>query len=122
MRSIVLFLAILGLLAIPARAQDAAPYEGDLLRLSEMLGALHYLRTLCEAEDAGIWRDRMQALMEAEECTTERCERMAGAFNAGYRSFARTYRSCTPSAEAASRRFLNEGSKLAESITSRHAN
>jgi uncharacterized protein (TIGR02301 family) len=32
----------------PARAQDAAaPFDGDLQRLAEILGTLHYLRGIC---------------------------------------------------------------------------
>ncbi len=32
-----------------ARAQDARPYDDKLMRLSEILGAVHYLRELCGA-------------------------------------------------------------------------
>ena len=55
-------------LAGPAVAQerpDDPPYEQDLMRLSEILGALHYLRPLCGAPDGTLWRDEMQALIEA---------------------------------------------------------
>ena len=35
-------------LSVPARAQDAAaPFDGDLQRLAEILGTLHYLRGIC---------------------------------------------------------------------------
>lgn len=109
--------------ATPIRAQDGAPpYEADILKLSEILGALHYLRTLCNEEDAAAWRERMQALIKAEACTADRCERLAGAFNAGYQGFARNYRSCTPSARTAAQRFLADGSRLADGINARNAN
>jgi uncharacterized protein (TIGR02301 family) len=107
----------------PAGAQgDTPPYESDILKLSEILGALHYLRKLCGAEDAASWRERMQALIEAESCQPERCERLAGAFNAGYQGFARNYKTCTPSARAVSQRFLAEGSRIADGINARNAN
>ena len=53
-------------LAVPARAQsDApAPFDADLARLSEILGALHYLRAVCGANDGAKWRNEMQALLE----------------------------------------------------------
>ena len=35
----------------PARAQDAAaPFDGDLQRLAEILGTLHYLRGICGSQ------------------------------------------------------------------------
>jgi uncharacterized protein (TIGR02301 family) len=43
-----LILALIAALAAPARAADGdPPFENDLLRLSEILGALHYLRGIC---------------------------------------------------------------------------
>ncbi len=54
-------------LATPARAQDApAPFDGDLQRLAEILGALHYLRGICNANEGTKWRNEMQALIDAE--------------------------------------------------------
>ena len=54
-------------LPAPARAQGGAiPFENDLARLSEILGALHYLRALCGANEGQKWRAEMQALVEAE--------------------------------------------------------
>ena len=49
------------------RAQEgAAPFDADLLRLSEVLGALHYLRGICGANEGAKWRNEMQALVDAE--------------------------------------------------------
>ena len=43
-----IFLLISACLTAPARAQDAAaPFDGDLQRLAEILGTLHYLRGIC---------------------------------------------------------------------------
>ncbi|RPI39238.1 MAG: TIGR02301 family protein, partial [Hyphomicrobiaceae bacterium] len=42
------------------------PYDDKLLRLSEILGAVHYLRELCGNNDGQLWRDRMKDLMNAE--------------------------------------------------------
>ncbi|WP_163278127.1 DUF2385 domain-containing protein, partial [Klebsiella aerogenes] len=32
-----------------------APYEPQLLRLAEIMGALHYLRMLCTGPETGAW-------------------------------------------------------------------
>ena len=67
MKRLFVAITIALLLAVsPARAQSAAPFDGDLQRLSEILGALHYLRTLCGANEGQKWRNQMEALVDAE--------------------------------------------------------
>ena len=99
-----------------------APYEGDLQRLSEILGALHYLRDICGAREGQAWRNEMQALVDAEAPSGERRESLIASFNRGYRGFQQTHRTCTPAADYAIRRYLEEGSKIARDITARYAN
>jgi uncharacterized protein (TIGR02301 family) len=99
-----------------------APFEPDLMRLAEILGALQYLRTLCGANEGQKWREQMQALLEAEAPTAERRNRMVANFNRGYRSFQQSYRTCTPAANVAVRRYLEEGSKISREITARYTN
>src|SRR5258707_9634349 len=95
-------LLILSLFASAAHAQPAAggrpAYEADLQRLSEILGALHYLRDLCGAREGMAWRNEMQALVDAEAPSGERRERLIASFNRGYRGFQQPYRTCTPAA------------------------
>src|SRR5215467_6094827 len=109
---LVLTLATTSALAQPS-AGGRAPYEGDLQRLSEILGALHYLRDLCGAREGQAWRNEMQALIDAEAPSGERRERLIASFNRGYRGFQQTYRACTPAAEFAIKRYLDEGAKIA---------
>lgn len=99
-----------------------APYEAEIMRLSEILGALHYLRDLCGAREGQLWRTEMQALIDAEAPSGERRDRLTASFNRGYRGFQQTYRTCTPAADLAIRRYLEEGSKIARDITARYAN
>jgi uncharacterized protein (TIGR02301 family) len=99
---------------VPARAQDTRPYDDRLLRLTEILGAVHYLREVCGANDGQLWRDKMQELMNAEGSSALRRARLTRGFNQGYRAYSRTYPQCTPSAEGAIGKFLNEGAQLAE--------
>jgi uncharacterized protein (TIGR02301 family) len=126
MLSRVLAIALVVLSAAPAFAQakqgGAAPYENDLQRLSEILGALHYLRDICGAREGQTWRNEMQSLIEAEAPSGERREKLTASFNRGYRGFQQSYRSCTPAADVAIRRYLEEGAKIARDITARYAN
>jgi len=106
----------------PAAATPAAPYDSDLQRLSEILGALVYLRTVCKANDGQKWREQMQALIDAEAPDGERRRKIIATYNRGYRGFQQTYRTCTPAADLAIRRYLDEGAKIAREITARYAN
>jgi uncharacterized protein (TIGR02301 family) len=108
----------------PARAIESgvAPYDGELQRLSEILGALQYLRGLCGSNEGQKWRNEMQALIDAEAPSGERRNRLTVSFNRGYRGFQQTYRTCTPAAGVAIRRYLAEGAKIAREITARYAN
>ena len=107
----------------PARAQDAAaPFDGDLQRLSEILGALHYLRGICGSNEGGKWRNQMQALIDAETPSGDRRTRMIAGFNRGYNGFQQTYRTCTPAATVAIHRYLQEGAKISRDLTARYAN
>jgi uncharacterized protein (TIGR02301 family) len=107
----------------PGAAQSArAPYEADMQRLAEILGALHYLRAICGANEGQTWRNEMQALVDAEAPGGERRDRLIAGFNRGYRGFQQTYRNCTPAANLAIRRYLDEGAKIARDITARYAN
>jgi uncharacterized protein (TIGR02301 family) len=102
--------------------QPPAPFDASLARLSEILGALHYLRTICGANEGLKWRREMQALVDAETPSGERRSRMIASFNRGYQGFQQTYRTCTPAAGYAIRRYLEEGSRISRDITGRYAN
>ena len=112
-------------LAAPAATRAevaAAPFDGSLQRLAEILGALHYLRNICGANEGLKWRNEMQSLVDAETPGGDRRSRMIASFNRGYRGYQQTYRSCTPAADLVIRRYLEEGSKIAREMTARYAN
>jgi uncharacterized protein (TIGR02301 family) len=106
--------------AAPVVEPPPAPYEKELLRLAEIIGSLAFLRSLCSTPDAPEWPQRMQALLDAEGTTPGRRERLAGAYNKGYRAFSLTYRVCTPSANEATVRYVQEGDQLSRNITGRY--
>jgi uncharacterized protein (TIGR02301 family) len=106
-----------------AAVQDKpAPYDRDLQRLSEILGALHFLRGICNSGEGQKWRSEAQTLIDAEAPSGNRRDQMVASFNRGYAGFAQTYRTCTPAADVVIRRYLEEGAKIAREITARYAN
>jgi uncharacterized protein (TIGR02301 family) len=101
---------------IASASPDTRPYDERLMRLSEILGAVHYLRELCGSNDGQAWRERMKELMDAEGSTALRRAKLTRSFNNGYRSYSRTYNNCTPSAQTAITRFLSEGAEIADAL------
>jgi uncharacterized protein (TIGR02301 family) len=115
-RAALVAIAALLLFSVAARAQDVKPYDEQLMRLAEILGAVHYLRELCSADEGQLWRDHMQTLINAETSSAQRKARIARSFNQGYRSYSRTYTTCTPSAQTAIARFMTEGAEISDNL------
>jgi uncharacterized protein (TIGR02301 family) len=105
-------------LALPAAAAtpDSKPYDDRLFRLSEILGAVHYLRELCGADEGQLWRERMSELLQSEGTSALRKAKLTRSFNKGYQSYSRTYNTCSPSAQNAINRFLAEGASIADTL------
>jgi uncharacterized protein (TIGR02301 family) len=123
-RSTVVVPIICAMLAIGGRDLARAaegPYESGLLRLSEVLGSLHFLRNLC-GEKGDQWRGKMEELLAVENPDAARRARLIARFNHGYRSFEGSYSACTPSATEAIRRYMKEGEQLSREISSRYGN
>jgi uncharacterized protein (TIGR02301 family) len=120
------FVAVFGLLlhVQPVFAQDissdAPPYEQQLMRLSEIFGALHFLRPLCEQADTPAWRDRMEDFLDAETLDENRRRRFIERFNQGYRGFSVAYKECTEAARIAMGQYLSEGGVIISDVTSRY--
>jgi len=98
------------------------PYQDELKRLAEILGAVHYLRALCGANEGEMWRAQMESLLAAEEPGPNWRAQLVGEFNRGYRTFERSYRRCTQSAVLATRRYMNEGAELTLATQNTYAN
>lgn len=99
-----------------AAGQDQRPYDERLLRLTEVLGSIHYLRELCGANEGQLWRDRMRELLDADTPSALRRARLTRSFNTGYRNFSRTYTSCTPTAQTTAAKFLTEAAQIADNL------
>jgi uncharacterized protein (TIGR02301 family) len=97
------------------------PYEAKLSRLAELLGSVHYLRTLC-GDNSMAWRTTMEDLLAAENPSAERKAKLIARFNHGYRAFDSIHKQCSQTAGTALARYMDEGEKLAEDIASRYGN
>lgn len=107
----------------PSATEKPAPYDDRLTRLSEVVGAVHYLRNLCHSDSEPEWRQALSDLMENEtRAEPKRRARLTAAYNRGYRSFASVYTTCTAAAVRAEENYRNEGATLASEITARYGN
>ena len=59
-------------------------YENQMVRLAEILGALHYLRELCGANEEQLWRDQIKNMIKQEEPTQERRAMLIARFNRAF--------------------------------------
>ncbi|MBP0614270.1 TIGR02301 family protein [Jiella sp. KSK16Y-1] len=105
---------------LPERIGAESAYMQPLTRLAMILGSMHFLRKLCGDDEAEVWRDKMQELIEAQEPAEAEKKQLIASFNNGYRTFAATYRSCTSAARIAVNRYQKEGAALAREIGSRY--
>ncbi len=112
-------LALVLVAAPPSRAADEAPYDDTLAKLAEVLGALHHLRPLCGAPEAQTWRDQMQTILDAEQPSRERRQRIVDRFNQSYRGLAAVHRRCTPAARALAETYRLRGEALGHDLVTR---
>lgn len=101
---------------------SGAAFMQPLGRLANILGSVHFLRTLCGDEDADVWREKMNELIAAQSPNEADRRILVAQFNGGYRAFESTYRQCTPAADVATRRYLEEGAALSRQISTRYGN
>lgn len=95
---------------------EGRPYDAQLFRLAEIVGAVHYLRELCGAEEGQVWREQMRALVASEGTSALRRAKLVESFNKGYRGYSRTYRTCTRSALVAIDRFMEQGAAISDTL------
>ena len=107
--------------AVPAPPPPA--YEGQLMRLAQLLGSIDYLRQLCSENGGTDWREMMKVLLDTEaKGDASRERQLTAAFNRGYRSFASVYATCTDQAVAAEGQYRREGATLAREIAAKYGN
>lgn len=100
-------------------AEGPAPFQSELLRLSEILGAVTYLDGLCDTGEAEAWRAAMRDLIEAQRMSPEDRRRYVDFFNRGHRTFASVHRSCSERTRYVLGRYFAEGAAIAARIEDR---
>lgn len=94
-----------------ARSESGSA-DNNLVRLAEILGAVHHLREVCGANEGQLWRGKMQELLRLERPDDNLKELMVSRFNRAYHQHRQAYPRCTVQARSDIDRFLDEGAGL----------
>lgn len=113
-------LAVAALMAAgAAQAQDRGPAARQAaVDLAYVLGESHALRQACNGPDDQYWRDRMQAMIDAEQPDGPTKVRMAEAFNTGFAAGQSGFPDCDAAARAEAARIAARGAVLARRLGS----
>jgi uncharacterized protein (TIGR02301 family) len=108
----------------PPQRDIAKPYEAELGRLVETLGALSVIAALCEEKEKGAaktaeWRSRAAALIDSEAPDGPRRTKLLGFYRRGQDSLAMLHRQCTDATRSLAGRLLADADQLARSIGAR---
>ena len=96
-------------------------YEASLLRLSEILGGLYFLRGLCDSGDADVWKEDMEAILAAEEPGPQRRARLIARFNHGFETYNAMHKSCTAASRRAMAQYLDEARRTVIDVRLRYS-
>ena len=101
----------------PAAAGPRDPaYNADLIRMSEILGAVHLLRQLCSSGEGQLWRSKMEELLEIEKPEEEQRKLMISHFNISYHQHRRAFEKCDRLATSAADKLIEEGATLSKRL------
>jgi uncharacterized protein (TIGR02301 family) len=108
------------MIASPSLAQSTyAQYQEQLLRMAEIMGSLHQLRSLCDRDENQLWRSNMQRLIEIESPSEEMRQKLVQRFNQSVEQQRRAYSSCNRDATNEIKRLAREGERLTGTLAGR---
>jgi len=106
-------LAIAAMLALAPLNAQAGNFDNGLMRLAEILGAVHHLRNICGTNDGPLWRNKMIDMMNAVELAAPDRQKIITHFNDAYYQARTDYPVCTDEAAQRADLLFSEGHQLA---------
>jgi len=95
------------------RPPETSAILGDL---SWVLGASHYLSTLCEGKNSQTWRDAMVELLELENPHYRLRRSLVAEFNSGYQNQQRRFYGCDTVSKQQLQTISKQGRILSDSL------
>ena len=110
----------------PILERGPTPFEPQLLKMAELMGALAFLADICSneasnAQSGQIWRDKTALLMDAETSGPRLRGLMAGAYNRGYSDLEVNYKGCSQPALALYEHDLEMVHRLSQDLARRYS-
>lgn len=93
-----------------------APDRQVMIDLSRVMGESHALRQICRDAADTFWRDRMKAMVIAEQAEPSLEDAMIAAFNNGYETRQRQFSTCNSAARQAEAQVSAKGQALARRL------
>jgi len=84
--------------------------------LAELLGKVHYMRTLCVEGEDTVWRDAMMELIRLEEPSRDERREMTRRFNQGYHAARDRFPECDRNAQREMEKLAAAGSRLSSRL------
>lgn len=103
---------------MPASPVWAASYDVGYVRMAEILGAVHHLRSICTPNEGAVWRNKMIDMLSYLPEQKAQQEVMISHFNSYYHRYERRYRSCTNDAADEANQLFEEAQILARHLAS----
>ncbi|MGF1463841.1 MAG: TIGR02301 family protein [Maricaulaceae bacterium] len=104
--------------APPSPPPTSAPPE-QLTELAFLMGAAHYLRTLCQGREDQAWREQVLGLLDTEAADIDARNRLARAFNSGWASQERDGLACSDAVRQDEAELARRGAALARALAAR---
>jgi uncharacterized protein (TIGR02301 family) len=99
------------LIVSPASAEDDR-FGRQVQDLAEILGQVHYMRSLCAEGEDMVWRDAMMELIRLEEPSQNERREMTRRFNQGYHAARDRFPECDVQARREMEKLAAEGARL----------
>jgi len=105
---------------------EAPPYEGQLLKLSELMGTVAFLADLCPDlhdpdQNGEMWRQKAKGLLDAESNNDTLKALLAGAYNRGYAGYEVNYHLCTDTARLSFKHALAAINSISRTLTRKYS-
>lgn len=97
----------------PLLTGKQASYRADMVRLAEVLGAVHLLRERCGAREGQMWRRKMLEMLDIEASRKQERDMLINHFNKSYYAMRVNHSRCSMRTISEMNAYIDEGASLA---------
>lgn len=90
-----------------------ASYRADMVRLAEVLGAVHLLRERCGGREGQMWRRKMLEMLDIEASSKKDRDMLVNHFNKSYYAMRVNHSRCSMRTISEMNAYIDEGAAVA---------